>query len=164
MRRAAAVTLLGLLGCGGPSAPTVAPTPPPVVYPNMLGGWAGNWTQTYATPRTNGDSVCADLWIVTGQSEGSFSGTFQRSGEGVCPGNGTISGSVTPSGDVRFSYTANGGPLLCRLIAGSGTFVGVVSPAGGLTARAAYNLHCEGAQYGAGTDYAVVATYAMNRR
>ena len=67
------------------------------------------------------------------------------------------------SGDVRF-VPGGGGPSPCSILSGDPNYYGVVSPAGGLTARAALNIRCIGGQYGSGVDYQVVYTYSMNRR
>jgi hypothetical protein len=166
LRRCAGLfAVLAAVACGGPSAPSVPPTPPPPVYPSMVGGWGGTWAQVFQTSNGTGDTTCAAVWIITGQTDGSFNGTAQRTGDGVCPGSWSIRGTVLPDGSVQVSDVGGGGgQSLCAQVAGETNYTGIVSAAGGLTARRAYSLHCVGGQYGGGIDYSVVATYAMNRR
>jgi hypothetical protein len=129
----------------------------------MLGGWGGTWAQAFSSVQGAGSTTCTELWLVNSQTDSAFVGTFQRTGETVCPGAGSLRGVVLPDGSVKLSF-GGGGANACTQTAGADEYVGVVSAAGGLTARRSYALHCEGAGFSRPIDFSVVATFAMNRR
>lgn len=160
MRFLALPLLLVLAGCGSsPVAP--APVPTPVPFPVMIGGWGGTFTETHITSLGPGGGSCAETWIITGQTNGDFIGTYQRSGEG-CPVSGAVSGKVLVDGSVQLSHVPTSVVPFCTILGGNTAYTGVVSSAGGLTARAAFSERCP---YGRGTlDYVITATMAMNRR
>lgn len=153
---------LALMGCGSPSAPSV-PTPAPITYPNMVGGWAGTWMQVYSANGQRANLTCSTVWIVGGQSADQFSGTIQWSGDGACSAAASLVGSVSPAGEVHLSPRGQSSGL-CTFTTGEPDYHGFVSPAGGITVQQTYNTHCAGAQYGSGVDYNVVATFVVNRR
>lgn len=117
------------LACGG-HVPTVAPTP--LTYPNMLGGWTGILTTSWAG-EASGSLVCNARWVVDTQGLGHFSGTLQVSGTANCSSLGTVSGVVQPIGLLDMDVT--GVPPQCTYMSGNQRFNGAVSPSFGLTVQ-----------------------------
>lgn len=100
MRYLVLLSLVCLVGCGSSSsssvapspsptpapspapAPQPAPAPAPAVFPSMTGGWGGTLaiTSTIRSSGARSSNTCNQTWIVTTQTGGDFSGTFQLSG------------------------------------------------------------------------------------
>jgi hypothetical protein len=129
----AALIAGGSFACSGSSSPVPAPTAPPSVqpvYPNMIGGWNGTLTINATIVGVNASNACAESWIITGQSNGDFSGTFQLTGGTTtpCAQSGSVSGTVTTSGTVSAGHSVTIGiSLNCVRISGDGVYSGVVS-------------------------------------
>lgn len=66
----------------------VALTP---LFPSVLGAWSG--TLSFAAQGSSGS--CNQTWLITSQTGGTFSGTFQITGGTGCSQAGTISGAIT---------------------------------------------------------------------
>lgn len=146
MRYALLIAVLVSIACGGPSTPTVPPTPAPIIYPNMLGGWSGTQADTWVSvdgTRPGGRS-CNEAWLVTSQVDSFFSGSFQRTqgNSDVCARSGNIEGRAEASGIFSVSYSATGVAGGCQLIGGDQVRRGVVSPNGNVTAGTVLILRC----------------------
>lgn len=159
-----AVLCLCLAGCGGSSssvspspsptpapapAPQPAPTPAPPAFPSMTGGWGGTLaiTSIIRSSGARSSNTCNQTWIVTTQTGGDFSGTYQLSGgtTSACSDAGTLSGSVATSGALsalRFVGQPQTGATVCTRISGDGSYSGVVSGAANLTAQSTDALRC----------------------
>jgi len=127
-------------GCGGSesasvTAPLVVTAPPPVTYPSLVGSWGGTLAIDAGVYDGYSETiVCTHGWIITTQTEGTFTGTFQTSGGTVynsagtpfdCSGAGTISGVVSSSGSIN-NLTPNIplSPGDCVRVEGSGLYSG----------------------------------------
>jgi hypothetical protein len=151
---------LALPACGGgglpnPAAPTTNPTPSPapavapaaVAFPNMVGGWSGTWSVSSAV-RGSGlrsSNVCTQTWIISAQSAGSFTGTFQVTGGTTCSSSGSVAGEVSTSGAISLSTvdaTPQSGATICTRTAGTGIYTGVVSGGAAFTAQTSDILRC----------------------
>lgn len=143
---------LALSGCSdSPTSPspTPQPAPPPApVFLNMVAGWSGRATLAAVIRQTNerGTNVCDQSWVVTSQTGGTFTGTFQSSGGTLvaCAQAGTFTGVITTSGTLQSLDfdVALGAASGCTRISGSATLTGVVSATGALTAQGADALRC----------------------
>lgn len=163
-----ALILIAALGvsCGGGATPTApspspspapapapAPTPAPAPapqFPSMTGGWGGTRSITLVERggfNQRDSNTCTETWIVTTQTAGRVSGTFQSSGgtTSTCSTSGTMAGDVSTSGaltGLTFTSPAPGGPTTCTRVSGDGTFAGVVSNASAATAQSADVQRC----------------------
>lgn len=126
--------LLGLVsllsGCGGssPLAPSPVASPQPT-FPSLIGGWVGTYTSNINIPNVSGGSGsggCSISWIVTNQTAGQFSGTWQLTGgfgqATGCGSSGNLSGAVTSSGAItNLSFATSVGPLpVCASLSSTG--------------------------------------------
>jgi hypothetical protein len=123
--------------CGGDSPATPVPNPAPVPAPapqapSLVGGWAGVFTAV-TVERQSGrrtSNTCNESWIVTTQTGGRFSGTFQLSGGTAitCAQSGTFFGSVSTNGALSgLTHSVMLGSLPCSRISGDGTLNGFAS-------------------------------------
>jgi hypothetical protein len=161
------VFVLFAAGCGGgPTAPTAQPTPPPPTFPTMTGGWGGTWAAVWTTLLPEGpvpsSANCDMSWLITSQSGGFFSGTYERTGT-QCADAGSMTGTVSPDGGVALKPKSTlPSALMCVLTSGDVVYNGAVSAAGALTAQVVEGLHCT---FGGETfDRNVSATVSMNQR
>lgn len=164
MRRQAAVVIgalvVGLLAlmaaaCGGhspitasqsapaPSAPGPAPAPE---APNLVGGWVGTYTIATVDRGTGlrSSHACSQSWIVTIQTGGQFSGTFQRmAGTTItCAQPGTFFGTISTTGELSgLIHSVTLGSLPCSRILGDGTMSGIASSTA-VTAQATDRVRC----------------------
>ena len=143
-------------GCSGggssPTAPTTltttsttvsTPVPTPTArFPSMAGGWSGTLNVSVVVRGTGqrASNICTETWIVTAQTDGRFSGTFQSSGgtTASCSDSGSFTGDVSATGTLSRltpSGTSSSGATTCTRIGGDGNFTGVVSGALALTAE-----------------------------
>lgn len=153
------VVILAACGSGSPSyttptpvptpTPSPAPAPPPPSFPNMLGGWGGTLTIATITRGTGARSsnTCNQTWIVTAQTAGDFSGSQQLSGGTVsnCSDSGMVNGTVSSGGtltSLRFVGQPQNGVTICTRLAGDGSYSGVVSSAGNITAQTTDAVRC----------------------
>ena len=170
MRRQTAVVIgalvvgllaLGAAACGhdsptaasrsarAPSAPVPAPAPVPVPAPqapNLVGGWVGTYTIATVNRGTGlrSSNTCNESWIVTIQTGGQFSGTFQLSAGTTitCAQSGTLFGTVSTTGALsRLIHSVTLGSLPCPRILGDGTMSGIASSTG-VTAQATDRVRC----------------------
>ena len=156
--RRGAVRRLGSLGlslailavvasCGGGSPGPTSPTPATSPYPMMVGSWRGTLTVEQLVTPGSGErtvSLCNETWVITTQTEGRFSGTFQA--EGVCAHSGTMFGTVSISGAITgLTFSAfvgsPGETSTCRRVSGDGVYAGVLSGTS-LTAQTAERTVC----------------------
>lgn len=150
--RSVSLALVLLAACGG-SSPT-APPPPPITQPpitNMLGGWSGTSIMTWTVNNQAGSRSCTETWLISNQTNGSFTGTFQVSGDRPdCVTGGTISGDVTPERDISVGYhtTTSTGPD-CTFFGGpnDGRYHGIVGSTGSVTLQANFGERCNGYTY-----------------
>src|SRR3990167_7548035 len=107
MRLVTIVVICGLaVGCGGstPTSPTATAATAPQ-FPSMTGGWSGTRSMTLIERgglNRRDSNLCTETWIVTAQTDGRFSGTFQASGgtSTPCSQSGTLGGEVSTAGGV----------------------------------------------------------------
>ncbi len=129
-------------------APTPPPTPPPPTFPSMVGGWSGTLAVSWIRRTTIGDvrnsTTCDITWLISSQTAGGFSGTYQNSGSGgtasPCSSAGTVSGTISSAGVVTASPMTLPSP--CTRTSGTGAFTGIMSANGGLTAQGNDVIHC----------------------
>lgn len=163
------VIAVTVVACSGDSnAPSAAPSAPPPAqvlpptapaFPAMTGGWAGTATFTL-TNRATGrrdSNICMDTWIITAQTAGRFSGTFQSAGgtPQPCAASGTMAGDVSTTGAVS-GLTFTPAASQCSRIAGDGMFSGVISNANALTAQATDAIRCVGQSVTTESDRTIV--------
>jgi hypothetical protein len=128
---------LSAAACGGggsPTAPTPPPPPPPPpapVYPAMMGTWAGTLTIVASIPGQPAlSNTCQLSWILSAQTQGQFSGTFQTSGgtTSTCGQAGTFSGTVSPTGQISgLTNDVGVGSTNCSRLSGDGIYAGILS-------------------------------------
>ena len=89
---ALALSLLIVPACGG-SSPTSAAPPS---APSLMGNWSGTRLELLISGAANISTTCKEVWSITSQTQGQFSGTFQVSGgtTAPCGGSGTVSGTI----------------------------------------------------------------------
>lgn len=167
--------LVTAVACGDdtPRSPT-GPSTSQQQGPNLVAGWSGTLTvagvllipgQT-AQRATN---ICNQSWVITSQSGGRFSGTWQSSGGTIasCAQAGTLTGTVSASGqisDLQFGASVGTAPpsgFTCTRVSGSEVFAGIASNAS-ITAQAADRLRCSGA--GGTADLERTMDLSMTRR
>jgi hypothetical protein len=80
-------------------------------FPNLIGGYEGNWTTTVEGEGLDTTTeICPGTVNVTEQSGGAFEGTFSQTEVGECSaGDGFVTGTVTTSGTVTVLLGASGG-------------------------------------------------------
>jgi hypothetical protein len=99
---ALALSLLSVPACGGRSPTSAAPPS----APNLIGNWSGTRLDVLTSGAANISNTCKEVWSITSQTEGQFSGTFHVSGgtTASCETAGTVSGTI--SADNRVSGLA----------------------------------------------------------
>lgn len=158
--------VLALYGCGGPSAPTVIPTPAPAVFPSMIGGWSGVASDTWVSTDGSvvGSRTCNETWLVTSQSVETFTGAFQSTPGSLddCAMAGTLRGTVSPIGSMTIDHGNSGLAKQCTVVGFLPSLLGVLSVNGNITAGAVTTLRC---QYRGGLiDYRLTHSVALSRR
>lgn len=132
----------------------------------MLGGWGGTtaatWVSTDAT--VTGSRTCNETWLITAQSDGSFSGAFQSTPgtSAVCAVSGDIRGTVGLNGSLTLGQGNTGTMSACTAIGLNPSAIGVLSAAGNITAGFIVMLRCP---FGRGTiDYKYTSSFTLSRR
>lgn len=130
-----------------PTQPAVVATPTPIPYPQMIGGWGGTLSASW-TGTSSGSYTCSYSMLVTGQSAGAYNGSYQstRGTEDVCASSGTVSGVVTPSGEISLAMRSNATSGTCSTQSAS-DFIGFVSSAGNITAQSFSRQQCGSQDY-----------------
>lgn len=154
MRTLVCVVCLCLLAaaCGSsptqPSPPTQPPAPPAPQFPSMMGAWNGTTTIVAVVGTVSGSNVCTQSWLITSQTQGSFSGSFQLSGGTTvaCASAGTVSGTIATNGAISgLTFSAQISPPNpgCTKTSGDTVFSGLLTNAT-LTATASDAFLCNG--------------------
>lgn len=146
-RLALAVLLVSTLACGSSSSPAApsTPAPPPApVYPNLIAGWSGTATITASSTSVSASNVCQSTWIISSQTNGDISGTFQLSGGTTvnCAQSSVLTGTVTTAGALSIAFTAQAPPAGCTVLSGT-PLAGVVTGAS-MTLQQTVHLTCNG--------------------
>jgi len=155
---------IGACGSDNSGGPT-----PSTTSVNVVGSWAGTQTAVGTIVQT-GERVtttCTQIWAITSQSGGQFSGTWQSSG-GSCAQAGGITGTIASSGvlgNVILSVTSGATPppangLTCSP-SSSQAFTGIASTTA-ITLSASDRLRCSGLGQTFDVDRAI--TFAMTKR
>jgi hypothetical protein len=138
MRRLIFLAVL-LAGCSDSAGPSL---------PNLRGGYALAYTASVTEINTGeyAAGACAGTMSITGQSGGTFSGSFiiQASGDNCDTQSGTVSGQVRPDGGVNFVLGSPGsgtGIPGCTYTSHDTEFNGVFS-ANRITATMDANMVC----------------------
>lgn len=139
-----ALSLLIVPGCGG-SSPTsaTAPSSSPS-FTSLMGGWSGSRLEVLTSGAASISTSCREVWSITSQTQGQFSGTFRVSGgtTAPCEGAGTVSGTV--SADNRISELAFSVDILtggCTRSSGAGRYSGQFAN-GSITATTSDSVAC----------------------
>jgi len=136
---AAALVVVSACGSESPTSPSQQSvvTPPRPVYPSLVGAWQGTETSS----ALGISAACNMSWIVTGQGDANFFGTWQTSGAN-CGQAGQLAGTVSTNGAISdLNLTATIAPSPCVRVAGTGLFSGVMS-ANVVTAQASETIRC----------------------
>lgn len=137
---ALALSLLIVPACGG-SSPTSAAPPS---APSLIGNWSGTRLDVLTSGAASISNTCKEVWSITSQTEGQFSGTFRVSGgtTSACEGSGTVSGTIGADNRVSglaFSVdTFTGG---CTRSSGDGRYSGPLVN-GVITATTSHSVAC----------------------
>ena len=167
-----------IVACSGRSAVVTPTAPTPVVtpaaFPAMTGGWSGTRSITLVERggfNRRDSNTCTETWILTTQTDGRFSGTFQIAGgtTTTCSQSGTVTGEVSTSGTLSalvFTDPPPTGLTVCRRTGGSAEFSGVVANAAAVTAQ---RVDVQSCTVTAGTlvvtaDWDRTTALAMNKR
>lgn len=113
-------------------------------HPALSGGWGG--TGTFSAGGLS--NTCNETWIVSGQTGGLFTGTWQSSGGTLasCGQAGSLSGSVSAEGvidNLTFGVSVGQIPAGCSRVAGDGVFKGSMTSTT-LTVQALDTIRCSG--------------------
>lgn len=135
-------------GSSSPSSPSMpsAPVPTAPVYPNLVAGWSGTATIGAVGGGAAASNVCQTTWVITSQSAGSFSGSYQLSGgtTTTCGQSASVQGTVDTTGQISIAFTSNQSavPAGCT-IAGGTAMTGVVT-GNAMTLQQTVRLTCNG--------------------
>lgn len=146
--------------------PSPAPVPPQAPEaPNLLGGWTGIYSIATVDRGTGlrHSNTCDEEWLVTDQTGGQFSGTFQLSGGTTtpCAHSGTIAGALSMTGALSgLAHSVTLGSLPCSRILGDGRMSGFASSTA-VTAQSTDRVRCNN-PFTYETDRTL--TLAMNKR
>ena len=133
------LTLTSALAAACGNSPT-APSPQAPRYPDMMGTWSGIEHIFGTLDGSYEEADCELTWVIGAQSEGQFTGKFDRSCGGRLS-SGDVGGNILPNGVITLHI------LIVRV--GGGTcartrlhwFEGVVTPAS-VSLRVSEELTC----------------------